>query len=111
MHEVRHYLTPAGKDVFMEWWNRLRDHKARRAIDRRVNRIKLGNFGDHKYLQHGVSELRIDVGPGYRVYYAAEGKQIIILLCAGDKSTQSEDINRACANWREWQSRDQEEQE
>lgn len=72
----------------MEWRTKLRDTKARVAIDRRVNRIEQGNLGDHKYLQDGVSELCINVGPGYRVYYAVEGKQIILLLCGGDKSTQ-----------------------
>jgi len=89
----------------MDWWNQLRDHKGRIAIDRRTFRIESGNFGDHKYLKEGVWELRIDVGPGYRVYYAAEARQIILLLCGGDKSRQNADIDRACANWRDWQER------
>jgi putative addiction module killer protein len=111
VYEIRHYLSSNGKDVFMEWRTKLRDTKARVAIDRRVNRIEQGNLGDHKYLQDGVSELRINVGPGYRVYYAVEGKQMILLLCGGDKSTQRTDIDQACANWRDWQARGKEEEE
>ena len=105
MYEVRHYVATNGKDVYMEWRKKLHDHKAAAAIDRRLFRAEIGNFGDHKFLQDGISELRIDVGPGYRVYYAIEGKQIILLLCAGDKGTQSKDIERACEQWRDWQER------
>jgi putative addiction module killer protein len=72
---------------------------------RRVNRLEQENFGDHKYLKDGVSELRIDVGPGYRIYYAIAGKQIVLLLCGGDKRTQNSDIDRACAYWKDWQER------
>jgi len=106
--QIRHYVTPSNKDVYMEWWSKLRDHKARIAIDRRTYRLEQGNFGDHKYLKDGVSELRIDVGPGYRVYYAIDGTQIVLLLCGGDKSTQSADIEKAYAYWKEWQSREKE---
>lgn len=67
MFEIHHYLTQEGKDIFLEWQLSLRDHKARIAIDRRINRIELGNFGDHKFCRDGVWELRIDFGPGYRV--------------------------------------------
>jgi putative addiction module killer protein len=106
--QIRHYVTPSNKDVYMEWWSKLRDHKARIAIDRRTYRLEQGNFGDHKYLKGGVSELRIDVGPGYRVYYAIDGMQIVLLLCGGDKSTQSADIEKACVCWKEWQTREKE---
>jgi putative addiction module killer protein len=68
VYEVRHYLTPDGRDVYFEWYRKIRDVKARVAIDRRINRIELGNFGDHKPCRDGVWELRIDVGLGYRVY-------------------------------------------
>ncbi|MDB5991176.1 MAG: putative addiction module killer protein [Herbaspirillum sp.] len=68
-----------------------------------VNRIELGNFGDHKFCRYGVWELRIDIGAGYRVYYATAGKEIVLLLCAGDKRTQAADIDRACAYWQDWQ--------
>jgi putative addiction module killer protein len=103
--QIRYYVTPSNKDVYREWLKKLRDPKAQAALIRRVNRIEQGNFGDHRYLGSGVSELRIDVGPGYRLYYAIDGTQIVLLLCGGDKSTQSADIEKACAYWKEWQTR------
>lgn len=65
-------------------------------------RVELGNFGDHKYLRDGVWELRIDVGAGYRVYYAQADLTVVLLLCGGDKRKQNEDIADACEYWREW---------
>jgi putative addiction module killer protein len=88
-----------------DWLAGLRDTRAKSAIIRRINRIELGNFGDHKQLRDGVSELRIDVGQGYRVYYALSGKTIVLLLCGGDKRQQSADIDRACACWSDWRAR------
>jgi putative addiction module killer protein len=105
MYEVRHYLTPDGKDVFLDWLRELRDVTARIAVDRRVNRMELGNFGDHKFCRDGVWELRIDVGAGYRVYYAVAKKEIVLLLCGGDKRRQDADIDRACGCWQDWQRR------
>lgn len=105
MFEISHYLTPEGKDIFLEWQLSLRDSKARIAIDRRINRIELGNFGDHKFCRDGVWELRIDFGPGYRVYYAIAGSKVVLLLSGGDKGTQTTDINRACEEWKDWQRR------
>ena len=107
VYEIRHYLAPNEKDVYMEWHRQLRDTKARIAVDRRINRIELGNFGDHKFCRDGVWELRIDVGPGYRVYYALAAAQVVLLLCGGDKRTQDADINRACEFWLDWQERDE----
>ena len=105
MHQIRHYLDPNGRDHFAEWRDQVRDTKARIAIDRRVMRLELGNFGDHKPLREGVWELRIDVGAGYRIYYAKAGATVVLLLCGGDKRKQSADIDRACAYWRDWQNR------
>ena len=105
MYEIRHYLTQSGKDLYMEWRRKIRDASAAIAVDRRVNRIELGNFGDHKFCRDGVWELRIDVGPGYRVYYAVAGDEVVLLLCGGDKRTQDADIDRACQYWRDWQGR------
>lgn len=105
MYKIRHYLTVDGKDVYLEWLKRQRDLTARIAIDRRVNRVEQGNFGDHKPCRDGVWELRIDVGAGYRIYYAIEGNEIVLLLCGGDKQTQTADINRACVYWQDWQRR------
>lgn len=105
MYEIRHYLTRNEKDLFMEWRRQLRDTKAKIAIDRRVNRMELGNFGDHKPCRGGVWELRIDIGQGYRVYYAIAVTQVILLLSGGGKRTQDADIDRACAYWLDWQGR------
>jgi putative addiction module killer protein len=105
VYEVRHYLAPDGKDIVADWLRGVRDRNARIAIDRRINRLELENFGDHKFCRDGVWELRIDVGPGYRLYYAIVGAEIVLLLFGGDKRTQSADIDRACANWADWQRR------
>ena len=102
MYEIRDYLTLDGKDVYLGWLRKLRDVTAKIAIDRRVNRIELGNFGDHKFCRDGVLEMRIDVGAGYRVYYTVSGKEIVLLLCGGDKRTQDADIDRACDYWQDW---------
>ena len=83
MYEIRHYLTSSGRDLYTEWLKRQRDNTARVAIVRRVLRMIPGNFGDHKFCHDGVWELRIDVGAGYRIYYAIAGEQIILLLCGG----------------------------
>lgn len=109
MYEIRHYLTKDDKDIYLDWLRRLRDVTARIAIDRRVNRIELGNSGDHKFCRDGVWELRIDVNAGYRVYYAIAGKEVVLLLCGGDKRTQGAGINRACEYWQDWQRRSDDE--
>lgn len=103
MFEIRHYIDSTGHAPFKAWIKQIRDIKARTAIDRRIYRIEQGNFGDCKPLQDGVWELRIDVGPGYRVYYAIEDKTVVLLLCGGDKRRQDADIQRACEYWRKWQ--------
>ncbi|PTU33293.1 type II toxin-antitoxin system RelE/ParE family toxin [Stenotrophobium rhamnosiphilum] len=81
--------------AFAEWMANLRDIQSRAVIARRIERMASGNFGDHKSVGEGVSELRVPLGPGYRVYYTQRGRQIVILLCAGDKSSQRRDINKA----------------
>lgn len=78
--------------VFSAWIAGLRDFRAQARIDIRIGRIRAGNFGDAKSVGDGVSELRIDYGPGYRVYYIRRGKVVVILLCGGDKRTQKQDI-------------------
>ncbi len=104
--QVDHYLSPDGKDPFERWLDRLRDRRALIAIERRIARIERdGHLGDHKYLRDGVSELRIDEGAGYRVYYAQADDTVILLLCGGDKSTQNADISRAVTNWEDFQRR------
>jgi putative addiction module killer protein len=105
MIDVRHYLTRDGSDLVADWLRKLRDMQAKAAIIRRLNRLEQGNFGDFRSLREGVHELRIDVGPGYRVYYARSGKAVVLLLLGGTKRTQEADIDRACDYWRDWQSR------
>ena len=105
MYQIRHYLTSNGTDTFQDWLKQMRDGLAKIAIVKRVNRMELGNFGDHKFCRDGVWELRIDVGPGYRVYYAMSGQQVVLLLSAGSKASQDADIARACDYWKDWQSR------
>ncbi|MCL2659418.1 MAG: type II toxin-antitoxin system RelE/ParE family toxin [Acidobacteriaceae bacterium] len=109
MYETKHYTTSNGVDVIVEWYRRSKDTTAKHAIDRRIARVERGNFGDHKFLRDGVWELRIDVGPGYRVYYAHEGKTVVLLLCVGAKGRQDADISTAVTNWSDWQNRPKEE--
>ena len=106
MYRIEHYLTTdEQKDVYNDWLRRLRDAQAKVAVIRRVTRVEQGNFGDHKFCRDGVWELRIDAGPGYRVYYGLAGHRLVLLLCGGDKRTQDADIARAVAYWQDWQQR------
>jgi putative addiction module killer protein len=82
-------------DDFVYWFEKLRDPKARARILVRIRRLSLGNPGDVRPVGDGVSELRIDYGPGYRVYFMPHGKSLVVLLCGGDKRTQKRDIERA----------------
>ncbi|MDI1340007.1 type II toxin-antitoxin system RelE/ParE family toxin [Polaromonas sp.] len=105
-YQIEHYLSAGEhKDLYIDWLQRLRDSQAKVAVVRRVTRIELGNFGDHKFCRDGVWELRIDVGPGYRVYYALSGHRVVLLLCGGDKRTQGADIARAVGYLQDWQRR------
>lgn len=82
--------------VFANWLDALVDRRARARILIRIDRLELGNFGDVKFFE-GVGELRIDYGPGYRVYFVRRGSSIVVLLCGGDKSSQRQDIRIALA--------------
>ncbi len=93
--ELLRYLTESGKDVFGEWLEALKDARTKAKIVARIDRLSVGNFGDCKALRGGLFELRIDWGPGYRVYYALVGRACVLLLCGGDKRKQSSDIRRA----------------
>jgi len=93
--EIRHYVSLQGKDVFDEWLSSLGDARTQAKIANRINRLALGNFGDCKRLRHEVCELRIDWGPGYRVYYARLDAARVLILCGGSKRNQSGDIERA----------------
>ncbi|HXM20383.1 MAG TPA: type II toxin-antitoxin system RelE/ParE family toxin [Terriglobales bacterium] len=93
--EIRRYVTANGTDVVGEWLGGLKDVRSRAKIVARMDRLAAGNFGDCKSLRGGLYELRIDWGPGYRVYYAPVAKACVLLLCVGDKRKQSSDIKRA----------------
>jgi putative addiction module killer protein len=88
---------------YSRWFAKLRDRTARARIDVRIRRISLGNIGDAKFFG-GIGELRVDYGPGYRIYFLKRGEVLIILLCGGEKSTQAEDIKMAkflAASWKD----------
>ena len=93
-HEIIIYQTEDGRIPYEEYIEAL-DRRARLLIARRIQRASVGNFGDHHSLDGGLHEMRLDYGPGYRVYYMHHGRTLVILLLAGDKSTQSADIRKA----------------
>jgi len=103
--EIQRYLAPNGKSPFAEWFESLRDIKAQARIIARLNRVAAGNLGDYRSLGDSVFELKIDYGPGYRVYFGQIGKTIILLLCGGDKSTQNRDIRQAKLYWQDYENR------
>ncbi|MEX0775032.1 MAG: type II toxin-antitoxin system RelE/ParE family toxin [Phycisphaeraceae bacterium] len=103
--ELRRYVTESGDDVVGQWLAELRDARARAKVLARLARLARGNFGDCKPLRQGVYELRIDWGPGYRVYYAQLGLTCVLLLCGGDKRRQAADIRRAVEYWADYQRR------
>ena len=88
-------ITIRQTEVYARWFRRLRDREARDRIDKRILRMSLGNVGDARPVGSGVSELRIDYGPGYRVYFTRRGSSTVILLAGGDKASQRRDIQRA----------------
>jgi len=92
-------------EVFSDWLRKLRDEDARARIQIRIRRLSLGNFGDVKPVGEGVSELRIDYGPGYRVYVRQQGNALVLLLAGGTKKTQEADIAKARKLAKEWEGR------
>ena len=105
MFNLSHYLTADGHDPFDEWLKGLTDRQARARVVVRMQRMAAGNFGDCKPIADGVWELRIDHGPGYRVYYAQAGRKLILLLIGGDKRKQQADIDAAQEYWQDWKRR------
>ena len=103
--ELRYYQTSSGEQPFVEWLKGLDDRQARTRIEARLARVVIGNLGDVGPVGEGVMELRIDWGPGYRVYFARVGQVIVLLLCGGDKRTQQRDINRAKEYFEDYKAR------
>lgn len=103
--ELLIYETSDGKRPFSKWLESLRDINARAKIRARLDRVEAGNLGDVRAVGEGVGELRIDYGPGYRVYFGQVGTTVILLLCGGDKSTQDADIRQAIEYWTDYGNR------
>ncbi|MCY7285836.1 MAG: type II toxin-antitoxin system RelE/ParE family toxin [Cyanobacteria bacterium CAN_BIN43] len=100
--EVEVYSTNEGKQPFTEWLNSLKDKKGADKILLRIRRIQTGNLGDHKSIADGVFELRVDSGPGYRIFFGKVENRIILLLCGGNKNSQDNDIQRALQYWADY---------
>jgi putative addiction module killer protein len=99
---VELYCDKFGNEPFTKWLDALKDAQTKARISQRIRRLESGNFGNHKAVGEGVWELKLDFGPGYRVYYAQENSHIVILLCAGNKKTQQRDIDQAQSYWKEY---------
>lgn len=98
------YANKTGKEPFTEWLNGLKNDNHRRCILMRLRRIELGNFGDSKHIQGGVYEFRLFIGPGFRIYYGKDGETTIVLLCGGNKSSQTREIKTALIYWQEYKA-------
>jgi len=103
--KVLQYLTASGRKPLAEWLEGLRDREARARISARLDRLSAGLLGDWKSVGGGVCELRIDHGPGYRVYYGQDGNTLILLLRGGTKRTQTKDIEKAHEYWQDYKAR------
>lgn len=103
--EIRQYQTADGRSPFADWLGHRCDSQSRQRIAARIDRMQAGNRGDWKAVGAGVFELRIDSGPGYRVYCGQDGATLVLLLCGGDKRTQQHDIEVAHAYWKDYKTR------
>lgn len=105
-YSIKVYQTVSGNQPFMEWLRGLKDMKGKTAIRLRIDRMQLGNFGHCKAVGEGVSELKIDLGPGYRVYFGMIGLTVVLLLCGGDKKSQDRDIRHALEFFKDHKQRE-----
>ncbi len=96
---IKIFCDSNGKQPFLEWLNSLKDERAIDRIKARLARVRLGNFGQTRSLGAGIQELKIDYGPGYRIYFGQDGDVLVILLCGGDKRKQDEEIKAAKRYW------------
>ena len=103
--DIQIYSDSAGRVPFVQWLEGLPDRQGRAAIKARLTRLQAGNFGDCKPLRDGVQELRIDKGPGYRVYLSRQGAVLVLLLCGSDKDGQDAEIRRAIGYLNDWKER------
>lgn len=95
------YKTQDNKEPFVKWLFTLRDKTTRHHIETRIDRVRQGNYGDHKRFQ-GIVELRLDFGKGYRLYCGEDGHTLVVLLMGGDKNSQNKDIKKALDCWRDY---------
>lgn len=102
---IQIYRTIDGKEPMTAWLDDIRDGRTRARILARLDRLRAGLFGDWRSIGRGLCELRIDDGPGYRIYYARHDSSLVLLLCGGSKGTQSKDIEKAHAYWKDYQAR------
>ncbi len=102
---VDYYRTPAGKEPAHEWLSSIKDKLTQAILYKRIRQAGLGHFGNTRNVGEGVWELKINYGPGYRVYYGIHGDELILILMGGSKRTQTGDIKKACAYWIEWKER------
>jgi putative addiction module killer protein len=104
-YSIEIFETQKGKLPFKEWLDDLSDIKARVAVELRIDRLEIGNFGQSKSLGGGLHELKIDTGPGYRVYFSKVGQTVVLLLCAGSKKSQEKDIAKAREYLKDYKTR------
>ncbi|MFA6263110.1 MAG: type II toxin-antitoxin system RelE/ParE family toxin [Candidatus Babeliales bacterium] len=107
-YSIQFYKTSNGKVPFKQWLKDLANMKARVAIELRLDRLEMGNFGQIRSLGGGLYEMKIDIGPGYRIYFSKIGQLIVLLLCAGDKRSQHRDIIKAqeyLKDYKQWEQK------
>ncbi len=103
--ELQFYRTSNGRVPFTEWFESIRDQKTLTRIRNRLTRVEVGNFGDCRSVGGGVFELRLHFGPGYRIYFGEVNNTIVLLLCGGDKSSQTRNIERAKTYWQDYKEK------
>ena len=103
--QLSYYQSPAGRRPFVEWLVQLGESMASARVQARLARVASGNLGDIRALGEGVMEMRIDFGPGYRLYFAIASRTVLLLLCGGDKSSQEKDIQRAKGYFQDFKTR------
>jgi putative addiction module killer protein len=103
--QVEIYETEQGKQPYVDWFNGVRDTKAQARLSTRITRLRQGNFGDSKPIGEGVIELRVDYGPGYRIYLGRDGDKLVILLSGSDKSDQKAAVKQAKEYWQDYRRR------
>ncbi|MCK4870439.1 MAG: type II toxin-antitoxin system RelE/ParE family toxin [Gammaproteobacteria bacterium] len=101
-YEIRYYITQTGKTPFITWLKNLKNSLVKHRLQERLDRVAMGNFGDHKSLSGGIYELRCNFENGIRMYYGIDKQNVILLLCGGNKSSQQRDIQQAITYWQDY---------